>query len=134
MSSLCLDEQFHHHRFSNKDMTDIPYLSLVYDLTHELFFSSHFPAVSFFPFLFLPPYSILHLSHTPVSITVTELILNYLFSLFPEISYKEQTLLSQPINKGTSALLSPSPPHSTPWKTDLYPLPGQHKSHIHTLN
>lgn len=132
MSSLCLDEQFHHHRFSNKDMTDIPYLSLVYDLTHELFFFIPFPCCFL---LSVPvPSSILHLSHTPVSITVTELILNYLFSLFPEISYKEQTLLSQPINKGTSALLSPSPPHSTPWKTDLYPLPGQHKSHIHTLN
>lgn len=38
-----------------------------------------------------------------MSIEVTELILNYLFALFPEISYKEQTLLSQPINKGTSA-------------------------------
>lgn len=49
------------------------------------------------------PSSSLHLCPVLMSIEVTELILNYLFALYPEISYKEQTLLSQPINKGTSA-------------------------------
>lgn len=38
--------------------------------------------------------STLHLFHILVSITVPALILNYLFALFPVISYKEQTLLS----------------------------------------
>lgn len=44
-----------------------------------------------------------------MSAAATELILNYLFTLFPEISYKEQTLLRQPINKGTSELLALPP-------------------------
>jgi len=68
-------------------------------------FSCH---LIFYSAALLPaPSSTLNLSRILVSITVTALILNYLFALFPEISYKEQTLLSQPINKGTSALLPP---------------------------
>lgn len=72
----------------------------------------------------------LPLSHSlspPLSI---ELVLNCLFTLFPQISYKEQTLLRQTINKGASAALSPP----LPGKIDLYLLAEQHKSHIHTLN
>lgn len=81
-------------------------------------FQSCPPLLTHLPPPGLPPSRIL------VSITVTELILNYLFALFPEISYKEQTLLSQPINKGTSALLptlpTPSPQNrfiSSAWAT-----------------
>lgn len=63
-------------------------------------------------FLSIPIHSSsLRLDLILISIAVTELILNYLYALFPEISYKEQTLLSQQINTGTSALLSPHHPH-----------------------
>lgn len=47
------------------------------------------------PLLSIPTLSsTLHLFHILVSLAVPALILNYLFALFPVISYKEQTLLS----------------------------------------